>query len=164
MKASDSIRTVKNIGEARAKQFGNMGIETVDDLISYYPRDYEDRSVITPVSELEAGGTYTVKGRIMRAPEARRTRTLTVVSAVISDGTGSIVCVWFNQPYIKNQLAPGIEYSFTGRVSERMGRERKRGKPQYGQDSARLQSACQNVAEDNKRLYKGRSGRRGRRL
>ncbi len=122
MKASDSIRTVKNIGEARAKQFGNMGIETVDDLISYYPRDYEDRSVITPVSELEAGGTYTVKGRIMRAPEARRTRTLTVVSAVISDGTGSIVCVWFNQPYIKNQLALGIEYSFTGRVSERMGR------------------------------------------
>ncbi len=122
MKAADSIQTVKNIGEARAAQFGRMGIETVDDLISYYPRDYEDRSVTTPVCELEADNTVTIRGKIMRAPEAMRTRTLSVVSAVVSDGTGSIVCVWFNQPYIKNQLKQGVEYSFTGKVSERMGR------------------------------------------
>lgn len=122
MKASDSIQTVKNIGEARARQFKGLGIETVDDLIGYYPRDYEDRSIITPVCELEAGNTVTIRGRVMRAPEARRTRTVAVVSAVVSDGTGSILCVWFNQPYIKNQLTPGREYSFTGKVSERMGR------------------------------------------
>lgn len=122
MKPNDSINVVKNIGKTRAEQLNKLGIETVEDLIEYYPRDYEDRSQFVQISEIEAGMINTIRGRIAVAPEARRIKTMTIVSARISDRSGVIECVWFNQPYIKNQLTQGREYNFTGKVVEKYGR------------------------------------------
>lgn len=122
MKASDSVQAIKNIGKTRAEQLKRLGIETVEDLTEYYPRDYEDRSEVTQICDIEAGGTFTIRGRVSTAPQSRRVRTLTLVNVRISDGTGAVECVWFNQPYIKNQLTYGREYSFTGKVSEKFGR------------------------------------------
>ncbi|MDO4300904.1 MAG: ATP-dependent DNA helicase RecG [Clostridia bacterium] len=122
MKPNDSIEVVKNIGRTRADELKKLGIETVEDLIEYYPRDYEDRSSYVPVGEAEAGKINTIRGRVAASPDARRMRTMTVVSAGIADKSGTIECVWFNQPYVKNQLTAGREYSFTGKVVEKYGR------------------------------------------
>lgn len=122
MKPKDSIGVVKNIGKTRLEQLNKLGIETVEDLIEYYPRDYEDRSQFVPISEIEIGMTNTIRGKVTVSPEARRIRSMTIVSARISDRSSVIECVWFNQPYIKNQLTPGREYSFTGKVVEKYGR------------------------------------------
>lgn len=122
MKPKDSIGVVKNIGKTRLEQLNKLGIETVEDLIEYYPRDYEDRSQFVPISEIEIGMTNTIRGKVAVSPEARRIRSMTIVSARISDRSSVIECVWFNQPYIKNQLTPGREYSFTGKVVEKYGR------------------------------------------
>lgn len=122
MKPSESIETVRNIGKTRAEQLNKLGIENVEDLIEYYPRDYEDRSRFVPVSDIEAGKMNTVRGRIASPPSAKRIKTMTIVNVRITDSSGSIECVWFNQPYIKNQLTLGREYSFTGRVTEKFGR------------------------------------------
>lgn len=122
MKLSDSVEVVKNIGKTRAEQLKKMGIETVEDLVEYYPRDYEDRSSYVPINEAEAGKVNTIKGRVQGKPEARRIRNMTIVNARINDGSGNIECVWFNQPYVKNQLTPGREYSFTGKIAEKFGR------------------------------------------
>ena len=122
MNPSDSIDVVKNIGKTRAEQLNKLGIETVEDLIEYYPRDYEDRSRFVPINEIEIGSVNTIRGRVLTSPEARRVRTITVVGVRIADGTGSIECVWFNQPYVKNQLIVGKEYTFTGKVIQKFGR------------------------------------------
>lgn len=122
MNPSDSIDVVKNIGKTRAEQLNKLGIETVEDLIEYYPRDYEDRSRFVPMNEIEIGSVNTIRGRILTSPEARRVRTITIVGVRIADGTGSIECVWFNQPYVKNQLIVGKEYTFTGKVIQKFGR------------------------------------------
>lgn len=122
MNPSDSIDVVKNIGKTRAEQLNKLGIETVEDLIEYYPRDYEDRSRFVPVNEIEIGSVNTIRGRVLTSPEARRVRTITIVGVRIADGTGSIECVWFNQPYVKNQLIVGKEYTFTGKVIQKFGR------------------------------------------
>lgn len=122
MNPSDSIDVVKNIGKTRAEQLNKLGIVTVEDLIEYYPRDYEDRSRFVPINEIEIGSVNTIRGRILTSPEARRVRTITIVGVRIADGTGSIECVWFNQPYVKNQLIVGKEYTFTGKVIQKFGR------------------------------------------
>ncbi|MEI3162146.1 MAG: ATP-dependent DNA helicase RecG [Lachnospirales bacterium] len=122
MNSSDSIDVVKNIGKTRAEQLNKLGIETVEDLIEYYPRYYEDRSRFVPINEIEIGSVNTIRGRVLMSPEARRVRTITIVGVRIADGTGSIECVWFNQPYVKNQLIVGKEYTFTGKVIQKFGR------------------------------------------
>lgn len=122
MNPSDSIDVVKNIGKTRAEQLNKLGIETVEDLIEYYPRDYEDRSRFVPINEIEIGSVNTIRGRVLTSPEARRVRTITIVGVRIADGTGSIECVWFNQLYVKNQLIVGKEYTFTGKVIQKFGR------------------------------------------
>lgn len=122
MEATDSIEVVKNIGKTRAEQLNKLGIETVEDLIEYYPRDYEDRSHFVPINEIEKASVNTIRGKVAVSPEAKRIRSMTIISARITDGTGTIECVWFNQPYVKNQLTPGREYTFTGRVVEKFGR------------------------------------------
>ena len=50
-KLFDSVRYLKGVGEARARTFANLGITTLYDLISYFPRSYEDRSRIAPISQ-----------------------------------------------------------------------------------------------------------------
>lgn len=122
MKLSDSIEVIKNIGKTRMEQFAKLNIETVEDLIEYYPRDYEDRSATTPISEVEAGERYTIRAKIAFQPEARRIRSMTIVSVRVKDESGTIECVWFNQPYIKNQLVVGREFVFTGKVSNKLNR------------------------------------------
>ena len=107
MEATDSIEVVKNIGKTRAEQLNKLGIETVEDLIEYYPRDYEDRSHFVPINEIEKASVNTIRGKVAVSPEAKRIRSMTIISARITDGTGTIECVWFNQPYVKNQLTPG---------------------------------------------------------
>ena len=122
MNPRDSIDVIKNIGKTREEQLNKLGIETVEDLIEYYPRDYEDRSHFVPINEIEIGSVNTIKGKVLVSPEARRVRTITIVGVRISDSTGAIECVWFNQPYVKNQLIVGKEYTFTGKVIQKFGR------------------------------------------
>lgn len=122
MKSKDSIDVIKNIGKTRKEQLNKLGIETVEDLIEYYPRDYEDRSQFVPIAEIETGKTNTIRGKVASLPEVKRIRAITIVNARVKDESGTIECVWFNQPYVKNQLTCGREYIFTGKVSEKFNR------------------------------------------
>ncbi len=122
MELLDSIEVIKNIGKTRADQLKKMGIETVEDLIEYYPRNYEDRTESVSIKEVEKGEVNTIKARVIVKPEGRKVRNMTIISVRVEDKSGGIDCIWFNQPYIKNQLILGQEYSFTGKVVEKFGR------------------------------------------
>ncbi len=121
MELQDSIRVVKNIGEARAKQLNKLGIETVEDLVEYFPRTYEDRSNIVALDNIAVGEVNSFKARAER-PESLRVRNMTIVKARLTDGRGFIEGVWYNQPYIKNILTQHREYVFTGKINEKYGR------------------------------------------
>lgn len=122
MELSDSIGVVKNIGETRIKQLGRLGIQTVEDLIEYFPRTYEDRSDIKTLNEIAVGEVNSFKAKVSGKPESLRVRSMTIVKAMLTDGRGAVEGVWYNQPYIRNVLASGREYIFTGKISEKYGR------------------------------------------
>lgn len=122
MNFDDSISVVKNIGDTRTKQLNKMGIETVEDLMEYFPRDYKDRTEVISISEIKEGDTVNIRARVQVKPELSRIRNLTIVKARLGDSSGIIEAVWFNQPYIRNSLAVGKEYIFTGKTVKKYGR------------------------------------------
>lgn len=122
MNLDDKIDVIKNIGDTRSKQLNKLGIETVEDLVEYFPRDYKDRTSISPISEINEGDTVNIRAKIQIKPELSRIRTLTLVKTRLADNSGAIEAVWFNQPYIRNSLVPGREYIFVGKVNKKYGR------------------------------------------
>ena len=122
MELNEPISVVKNIGETRCKQLNKMGVETVNDLIEYFPRDYEDKSLFVNISDVVKGEVNTFKAKVSFNHEAHRVKGMVIVRASLSDATGSIDGVWFNQPYIKNSLVLGKEYVFSGKVTEKYNR------------------------------------------
>ena len=61
MQLSDSVKYIKGVGPKKAEALGKLGINTVYELLTYYPRTYEDQSVLTSISELKPGEQATVE-------------------------------------------------------------------------------------------------------
>ena len=117
MKLSDSINKVRGVGVKKAAAFARLGIQTVYDLLTYYPRTYEDQSRITPVAELRAGERATVLGVIQTVTEKQtRRRGFTVLTALVGDGTGYAQAVWFNQRFLKTKVRAGRRILLTGKA------------------------------------------------
>lgn len=121
MELSDDVRMVKHVGPKKAQLLKKLGIETVYDLITYYPRAYEDESTISHISELHAGERESVLGTIMNISERIVRRNMTILKVMISDGTGFVQVVWFNQRYLKKQLKTGSRIFIKGKVQYAYG-------------------------------------------
>ncbi|MBI2623231.1 MAG: ATP-dependent DNA helicase RecG [Candidatus Liptonbacteria bacterium] len=95
-----------------------MGLRTVRDLLFHFPVRYEDFSETKLIAELDAGERATVQGTVedIHARQSWRKRFM-IIEASIADATGSLRAVWFNQPYITQQLKRGASYNFSGKVS-----------------------------------------------
>jgi ATP-dependent DNA helicase RecG len=109
------VRYVKGIGEARAKALAKVGVTDLRSLISYFPRDFEDRRSFLPIRELQDGKKACVLAMAATVPTTARIRqglTLTKVRAV--DDSGSMTITFFNQPYVKNSIERGQTYAFYG--------------------------------------------------
>lgn len=116
MELTEEISALKNVGQKRTELLNKVGIYTVFDLLEYIPRDYTDRSRITPLSEVSAGEEYTVRAKIKTKPEVFIKGRLRLTRVTVSDGTASAAIIWFNQPYLKNTLMQGAEYLITGKA------------------------------------------------
>ena len=111
------IRAIRGIGETRAKSLTKLGITTLQDLLSYFPRGYEDRTLTRPIKELLLGENACVKAMIAADPTAHRIRGgKTLVRARAVDDSGALDLVFFNQEYRKNSLHAGETYIFYGKV------------------------------------------------
>lgn len=111
-----SVQFLKGIGEKRAEHLKTAGVETVRDLLYYFPRRYLDRSTITPIKNLRANSEATVVGRIESCgiKQGRKSRFI----AIIFDGTGFLNCVWFNQiNYWNRAFKAGETIAFSGKVT-----------------------------------------------
>lgn len=110
------VTAIKSIGPEKSRKLSRLGILTVKDLIEHFPRDYEDRSQVVPISEIKLNEENTFRGRVRGIPEDMRVKNLRIVRARIEDSTGGILAVWYNQPYMKKAFKEGAEYIFTGKA------------------------------------------------
>ena len=111
------IQHIKGVGEARAKALEHLGIRTLRDLLSFFPRRYEDRSALYPIAELPIGETACCCAMIAAPPTSHRiTGGRTVVKVRAVDATGILDITFFNQAYRQQSLASGQSFVFCGKV------------------------------------------------
>ncbi len=113
-----SIQYLKGIGPKRAKLFAGIGINTISDLLYYFPRRYEDRTNFVPISKLGQGNLQTIKVKVIAANQhdSWRRKKFNITQIDVEDNTGKLSCVWFNQPYLKGYFKPGREVILYGKV------------------------------------------------
>jgi len=117
-KLSDSITILKGIGPTKAKQFANLGIFTLQDLICHFPRGYEDRTKLTTIEKLEVDVPACFKAMVMNAPRTTHIRKgLDLTKVQVADHTARLNLTFFNNKYAADQLQYGREYIFYGAVS-----------------------------------------------
>ncbi len=125
------VRTLRGVGDKRAQQLARLSLVTLRDFLTYFPRDYEDRSRFYTISQAPEGERCCVRAIVGTQPTAARLRQgLTVCKTRVFDDTGTLSLTFFNQPYLKNQLVLGREYVFFGKV-ETFGRTRQMQNPQF---------------------------------
>ena len=130
MLLNDSVTEIKGIGAKKAQTLNNLGIFTVNDLIEHFPRDYEDRSQVKDIADLTENEENTFFALVSAVPENVHIRKMTVTKVKLSDSTGSVNAVWYNQPFIKNALKKDEEYIFTG-VYKKSGYRREVSSPEF---------------------------------
>ena len=104
-----------------AKQLSNLkslGINTIYDLIYYFPRAYDDRTNIKKIGELKFNEYVVLKARVMSAVNLTVRSGKKIVKAMVTDGTGIMEILWFGMPYIKKSLKIGEEYLFIGQTKK----------------------------------------------
>ncbi len=103
------------------KQLSNLkslGINTVYDLIYYFPRAYDDRTNIKKIGELKFNEYLVIKANVMSVVNLTVRSGKKIVKAMVSDGTGIMEILWFGMPYIKKSLKIGEEYLFIGQTKK----------------------------------------------
>lgn len=114
---SDSVRTLAGVGEKRAQALEKLGLRTLGDFLTYFPRDYEDRTVFYDTVSAPVGERVCIAATVGSEPTAARLRaSLTVTRFRVFDGRGVMDMVLFNRPYAAKQLKKGEQYVFFGKV------------------------------------------------
>ena len=115
---SDPITILKGIGPTKAKQFANLNIFTLGDLICHFPRGYEDRTRLIPIEKLEVDTPACFKAMVMNSPRTTHIRKgLDLTKVQVADHTARLNLTFFNNKYVAEQLQYGQEYIFYGAVS-----------------------------------------------
>ena len=115
---SDPITILKGIGPTKAKQFAQLNIFTLEDLICHFPRGYEDRTRLVTIEKLEPCQPACFKAMVMNTPRTAHIRKgLDVTKVQVADHTGRLNLTFFNQKFTTDRLQYGTEYIFYGAVS-----------------------------------------------
>ncbi len=139
----DACQFVRGVGPSRAERLRRLGIENVDDLLTYFPRTHYDRRKLATVASLQPGIDATFQARVLsvtqRSPFRRRGNLLV---AAAGDETGIVQIVWFNQPYLAKHIQPGRDLLVSGRLTFFRG-QRQVTNPEFellGDESTDLES------------------------
>lgn len=114
------ISQIKGIGKSREKLLNSLGIFTVEDVLYYFPRQYEDRRTLKNIRDLSDGETCSVIAEIRSAmSENRFRRNLSIQKIRIGDDSGAAYAAWFNRSYLKRFFRTGQKYIFFGKVNRK---------------------------------------------
>jgi ATP-dependent DNA helicase RecG len=116
------VQFIPGVGPRRAEAFERLGLKCARDILFFFPRDYQDLTKIVSISELREGEMAPVLGEVssvsVRSIGPRRT----LLEVVLDADGGSIVALWFNQPFLENRFAEGQTLLIAGKVKQRNGR------------------------------------------
>jgi ATP-dependent DNA helicase RecG len=114
---NSQIDQLAGVGRVLRLKLGRLGINTVSDLLFYFPFRYDDYSNLKKIDALEAGEQVTIRGEVelLATRSIRRRRTIT--EALLTDDSGSVKIIWFNQPWISNNIKIGDQIVISGKVT-----------------------------------------------
>ena len=116
------VQYIKNVGPNRVKLLNKLNIFTLGDLITYFPRNHEDRSIPKKIAETTDGEEVLIKATAITKVTEMRTRRMTIYKLVVRDDTGVCTITWFNQKYLKDKIKMGNTYHFFGKIENKLGR------------------------------------------
>lgn len=123
MDLKKEVQFVKGVGPTRVQLLNKLGIYTLEDLITYYPREYEDRSKPKYIDQTEDGEEVLISAYPMgRMNEIRIRGNLLMCKLMVQDETAACQLVWYNQPYLKNMFKPNKRYKFYGKIKMNGGK------------------------------------------
>ena len=116
------VKYIKNVGPNRVTLLNKLKIYTLEDLITYFPRNHEDRSVPKKIRDAVEGEEVLIKAKVCTAITEIKTRKMTMYKTMVSDGEDVCTITWYNQKYIKDVIKMGRVYSFYGKIENKLGR------------------------------------------
>ena len=117
------VSLLKGIGEQRERKLQKLGIRTIEDLLTHYPREYKDRSEILKIADLPMEEPAAFLAQVKEEGQNSRHGRLVYTRMKVYDETGSVGVLWYNQPYMKNSLKIGEWYLFSGKLQKKYGRK-----------------------------------------
>ena len=121
MELMDSIYDLKGVGEKVGDKLAKLGIHTLKDMIEHYPREYEDRRKITPISECQLNESNNILAKVCSKPQLTKKGSKVLVSFRVKDETEALMITFFGQAYMKNNFKLGETYLFYGKVKHKYG-------------------------------------------
>jgi len=117
------LTVLQGIGPRHAETLSKLGMQTLGDMLYYYPRRYDDYSQLKPIKDLFYGEQVTVIGTI-QSVQTRPIRggKASIIEVIISDGTAGLRLSFFNQPWLSNRFKSGDAISVSGKVDQYLGR------------------------------------------
>ena len=126
------IQFIKGVGPTRAELLRKIGISNLKDLITYYPRSYEDRGNPKKIAELVDGEEALIYAYPMaKLSQIKIRNNLNLCKLLVRDSSGTCEITWYNQPYLRNVFKTNVEYKFYGKVSKKFGGKADMQSPVY---------------------------------
>lgn len=121
-----NIREVKGIGEKTEKLFNKLGVYTTEELLEYYPRNYDEYKKPVAIKDLDDEAVAAFKCMIVSSPSLRQAGKLTILVINGKDENGDIITLkWYNMPFLKSRFKIGMHFIFRGRISKNVTKGRK---------------------------------------
>ncbi len=126
-----SLESFPGIGPARMTALQRLGLQTVEQLLQYYPRDYEDRTEVPSIQAAPLEEPVCFRAVVAEPFQTSYVRRgMEVTKGVVADHTGKVYVTFFNQTYVRRALQPGEEYLFYGKLTG-FGARRQVSNPQF---------------------------------
>lgn len=123
MKLNDRVTELKGVGPKKAEALEKLNIKTLEDMIFFLPRDYEDRRSRINICDIKEDRAAVIKAKVTLAVKDRyRYGRKQLLKLLVSDDTGSLEVVFFNARYLQDSFKPGTEYVFYGKATRNFGR------------------------------------------
>lgn len=116
------IRKVKGIGEKTEKLFNRLGVYSTEELLEYYPRNYDEYKAPITVKDIDNEAVAAFNCMIVASPVIRQAGKLTILIVKARDKNGSIITLkWFNMPFLRGRFKVGMHFIFRGRINKKAG-------------------------------------------
>jgi ATP-dependent DNA helicase RecG len=117
------VTVLPGVGPKHGETLKHLGLETLEDMLYFFPHRYDDYSQLKTINRLEFGEQVTVIGTIQSANTRKvRNGRMNITEGIISDGTGNLRATWFNQPWMAKKLRPGVQVVLSGKIEQYLGR------------------------------------------